>query len=49
METDNVTRFEVIDKTGRAYTKRGVQVELSLQDEGRTLKVFIYEPKITNK
>lgn len=48
MNTDKVTRFEVIDKTGRAYTKHGVQVELSIQDDGRTLKVFIYEPKITN-
>jgi hypothetical protein len=49
MDVNNVTRFEVIDKSGRAYTKHGIQIELSLQDEGRTLKVFIYEPKITNK
>lgn len=39
-----VTRFEVIDETGRAYV-RGfdppIQVELSYQDEGRTLKVFV--------
>ncbi len=37
-----VTRFEVIDKDGRAYVRRNVKVELSLQDDGRTLKVFIY-------
>lgn len=36
-----VTRLEVIDDTGRAYVKYGVKVlELSLQDDGRTLKVF---------
>lgn len=48
MNTNKVTRFEVIDKNGRAYTKHGVQIELSFQDDGRTLKVFIYEKKITN-
>jgi hypothetical protein len=42
---ENVTRFEVIDHTkemlGRAYVKYGVQVELSFQDDGKTLKVFV--------
>jgi hypothetical protein len=38
-----VTRFEVIDDTGRAYTRHGVSVGLSRQDEGRTLKVFVKE------
>lgn len=42
----NVDRFEVIDDTGRAYVKGDiygspVSVELSYQDEGRTLKVFV--------
>lgn len=47
METDKVTRFEVIDHTamadpvGRIVVKRGVKVKLSLQDDGRTLKVFL--------
>lgn len=50
MNTDKVTRVEVIDHTkqvsdggGRAYwfRKDGVDVTLSLQDDGRTLKVFI--------
>lgn len=50
MNTSKVTRVEVIDHTrditqggGRAYffMKEGVQVELSLQDDDRTLKVFI--------
>jgi hypothetical protein len=41
-----VTRFEVIDHTGegRVLVKNGVKVELSLQDDDRTLKVFITEP-----
>lgn len=38
---DAVTRFEVIDRTGRAYVRYGVSIELSYQDEGRTLKVFV--------
>jgi hypothetical protein len=36
-----VTRFEVIDETGRAYVKHHVEIELSYQDDGRTLKVFV--------
>lgn len=38
-----VTRFEVIDSTGRAYVGHGIKIELSYQDEGRTLKVFVNE------
>lgn len=42
----NVKRFEIIDHTsdgeGRAYIKRGDIVgEIELQDEGKTLKVFL--------
>lgn len=41
-------RFEVIDETGRAYVKGSiygspVKVELSYQDDGKTLKVFVSE------
>lgn len=36
-----VTRFEVIDQTGRAYVVYGVDVSMSIQDEGRTLKIFV--------
>ena len=37
-----VTRFEVINENGRSYTKYGVKdVELSFQDNNRTLKVFL--------
>jgi hypothetical protein len=40
----NVTRFEVIDDTGRAYTKyldKDEGIKYNLQDNDRTLKVFI--------
>lgn len=39
-----LTRFEVIDENGRVYVKNSLyncQLELSYQDDGRTLKVFI--------
>lgn len=39
--TKEVTRFEVIDDTGRILVKYGVSVELSLQYDGNTLKVFL--------
>lgn len=38
----DVTRVEVIDGTGRGYVNIGVQdVEVHVQDGGRTLKVFL--------
>lgn len=40
----SVNRFEVIDETGRAYTKYlkdNEGIKYSLQDEDKTLKVFI--------
>jgi hypothetical protein len=43
-DPQKVTRFEVIDEKGRAYVRhhdRPVQIELSYQDDGRTLKVFV--------
>ena len=40
-DTSKVTRFEVIDENGRAYTQKDCNVELSYQDDSRTLKVFI--------
>jgi len=41
--TDKVTRVEVIDEEGRSYVNwdDNNKVELSFQDDGRTLKVFI--------
>lgn len=52
METEKVTRFEVIDHTselqGRILVKYGVKVEISIQDDGRTMKVFLTD-KINNE
>jgi hypothetical protein len=36
-----VTRVEVIDETGRSYTKSNTQGYLTFQDGGKTLKVFL--------
>ena len=41
--TSKVNRFEVIDDNGRLLVKYGVKVELSFQDDDRTLKVFLTE------
>ena len=44
MKIDKVTRVEVIDETGRAYVKylnKDQEVVYSLQDDERTLKLFI--------
>lgn len=39
---EGVTRFEVIDdENGRVYGKWNVSVELSYQDDNKTLKAFI--------
>ena len=41
-DLSGVTRVEVIDGVGRAYSNFGVKlVVLDVQDEGRTLKVFV--------
>jgi hypothetical protein len=40
-DNSKVTRFEVIDENGRVYTKHNCTLELSYQDDSRTLKVFI--------
>jgi len=42
------TRVEVIDLNGRSYVNLDTRnsVEVALQDDGRTLKIFIYsKPK----
>jgi hypothetical protein len=40
---DKVTRIEVIDDNGRAYTNWDAKnkTEISMQDNGRTLKIFL--------
>ena len=42
-ETDNITRVEVIDQKGRSYVnwKPNNKVKISMQDEGKTMKIFI--------
>ena len=45
-QLQNLNRLEVIDETGRAYVKGDiyglpVEVELSYQDDGHTLKIFV--------
>ena len=43
---ENVTRVEVIDEHGRSYTHHNCEsVEYSLQDDGKTLKIFIRDKK----
>ena len=43
IDTSKVTRLEIVDEQGRAFSSWNDQnkIELSLQDEGRTLKIFI--------
>ena len=47
-----VTRFEVIDHrylgSGRVFVAWPATVELSYQDDGRTLKVFVTDPTTAN-
>lgn len=42
---DKVNRVEVIDDKGRSYVnwKPTNKVSISLQDDGRTLKIFIFK------
>lgn len=42
-------RLEIIDNSGRAYTKFGVDVEFSFQDDGKTLKLFVHEDPIKSE
>jgi hypothetical protein len=42
LNLSEVTRVEVIDSSGRAYVALDIEeVELSLQDDDKTLKIFI--------
>jgi hypothetical protein len=48
VDLSKVNRVEVIDKFGRSYMNWRPEirkVELSIQDEGQTLKIFIKEKK----
>jgi hypothetical protein len=39
----SISRVEVIDDNGRQYTIHDAVVTIALQDNGRTLKLFIEE------
>ena len=44
VELNNINRLEVIDQTGRAYVHylgENESVQYSLQDDNRTLKIFV--------
>ena len=45
LPTDKTTRFEVIDGSGRRLVEYGVNIEISMQDDGRTMKVFLTKIK----
>ena len=46
MNYENVSRVEVIDEDGRSYVKYGiVGMTFDLQDDGRTLKLFLTTEK----
>ena len=36
-----ITRLEVIDEAGRKYTRWKCKIDPSVQDQGRTLKLFV--------
>lgn len=38
---DNITRFEVIDNNWRVYVSKWVSIKQSIQDDWRTLKIFV--------
>jgi hypothetical protein len=42
MNYENVSRLEIIDSKGRSYVEYGiVGMTFVLQDDGRTLKIFV--------
>lgn len=43
MKDGDITRLEVIDETGRQYVRHNVFLQFSVQDDGKTLKVFVQE------
>jgi hypothetical protein len=41
LSPDNLTRLEVIDENGSAFTRWNCKIKFSLQDGERTLKIFV--------
>lgn len=50
LDVSKVRRLEIIDHkiggTGRIYTARPCTIDLSLQDDGKTLKIFVLDPPV---
>ena len=49
IDSTKLTRVTVVDHTGRILERWGQVIELSVQDDGRTLKVFLRIPEPTEK
>jgi hypothetical protein len=43
LDMDYVRRLEIVSMAGRLLVLKGIAVTLSLQDEQRTLKIFVNE------
>lgn len=43
MKRRKETRLTVVDERGRVYEKFNVEIDESIQDDGRTLKLFAKE------
>ena len=48
MKTKKITRLEVIDEKGRAYSRWNAHLTFSVQDDGYTLKIFVDDKKEPN-
>lgn len=49
IKTKKITRVEVIDENGRAYVGNDLVVTVSIQDDGRTMKVFVRKQNDNDK
>lgn len=45
---DNINRLEIIDEKGRSYVEYNCKIKASLQDEGKTLKIFVQKRTHSN-
>ena len=48
MKPETVTKIEVIDEHGRAFIARNVYVQVSREDSGKTLKVYVQQQRENN-
>lgn len=42
---DRIDRLEIIDSTGRILVKHPIKIETYIQDNGKTLKLVLYDRK----